>query len=220
MKVFIEESWQSLLEEEFSAEYFARLADFVKRAYQRHICYPPSDLIFNAFIVCQVDKVRVVILGQDPYINEGQAHGLSFSVPDGVAFPPSLRNILNEVSRTTGKPPPQSGNLERWARQGVLLLNATLTVEAGRSGSHQGQGWETFTDSVIERLSSHCDCLVFMLWGSYARKKKALIDASKHLILEAPHPSPLSAHRGFIGCNHFSLANAWLNNKGLPSVEG
>lgn len=219
MNVSIEENWKQLLADEFEKTYFSALTDFVANEYRIHSCYPPHTLIFKAFERCKVDQVRVVILGQDPYIGPQQAHGLSFSVPDGVPFPPSLRNILKEVHANTGKPMPSSGNLDRWAMQGVLLLNATLTVRAGDSASHQGMGWETFTDAVLERISAVNDHVVFMLWGNYARKKARLIAADKHLILQAPHPSPLSAHRGFLGCNHFSLANAWLNKNDLPLVD-
>lgn len=217
MNVRIEPSWKELVGGEFEQPYFKKLTGFVKAEYSNGTCYPPGALIFNAFEQCVVEATRVVILGQDPYIGPGQAHGLSFSVPEGVPFPPSLRNILKEVSRDIGAPLPESGNLERWAKQGVLLLNATLTVRAGQSASHQGQGWETFTDAVIEHLSTHSNGCVFMLWGSYAGKKASLINEEKHLILKAPHPSPLSAHRGFNGCGHFSAANAWLiQNKQLP----
>lgn len=218
MDLRIAESWKSLLKPEFEQPYFAQLQAFIKDEFFTHLCYPPEELIFSAFDHCSVADTRVVILGQDPYIGPRQAHGLSFSVPDGVAFPPSLRNILKEVSRDTGAAAPTSGNLERWAEQGVLLLNATLTVRAGLSGSHQSRGWETFTDAVISSISRAKNACVFMLWGSYAQKKSQLIDSTKHLILKAPHPSPLSAHRGFHGCAHFSKANAWLEQKGQQPI--
>ena len=181
--------------------------------------YPPGRLIFNAFDLCPFDKVKVVIIGQDPYHEPGQAHGLCFSVQEGVQFPPSLRNIFKEISDDLGKPVPASGDLTRWARQGVLLLNATLTVRAGMAGSHQGRGWEEFTDAVIRELNASRDGLVFILWGSYAKKKGAVIDRSRHLVLSSAHPSPLSAYNGFFGNHHFSLTNKWLEEHGEKPIE-
>ena len=186
---------------------------------QGKVVYPPGQLIFNAFEHTPFDQVKVVILGQDPYHGPGQAHGLCFSVPEGVKPPPSLVNIFKEIERDLAKPVSKNGNLEHWADQGVLLLNATLTVQAGLAGSHQGKGWEQFTDAVIDQLNRQRDGLVFMLWGSYAQKKGALIDRQRHLVLTAPHPSPLSAHRGFIGCGHFSRANNWLSERGQAPID-
>lgn len=219
MDVRLHSDWKNLLKDEFDLPYFEELVRFVKHEYRTQQCFPPGPLIFNAFEACRVEHTRVVILGQDPYIRPGQAHGLSFSVPDGVAFPPSLQNILKEVERDVGVSIPPSGNLERWAQQGVLLLNTTLTVREGASGSHQGRGWETFTDAVIRAVDNVTEGGVFMLWGSHAIKKVSLIDSNKHLILTAPHPSPLSAYRGFHGCAHFSAANVWLTQRGRPPVH-
>ncbi len=215
MNVKIASSWNNLLKNEFQKPYFEQLVNFVKSEYKSHLVYPSGDNIFKAFNSCPVEQVKVVILGQDPYHGEGQAHGLAFSVPEGVNFPPSLCNIFKELNRDFGLSMPAHGDLTRWANQGVFLLNATLTVKASSPGSHQKKGWETFTDAVIKKLSENQENLVFMLWGSYAQKKKELIDTARHLILEAPHPSPLSAYRGFIGCGHFSQANKYLisNNK-------
>ena len=196
MNVRIDPSWQQHIGAEFNKPYFANLASFVKQEYATTTCYPPGQLIFNAFNLCPFDKVKVVIIGQDPYHEPMQAQGLSFSVADGVALPPSLQNIFKEINNDLGKPMPQSGDLTRWARQGVLLLNATLTVRAHQAASHQRHGWEQFSDAVISTLSSQCDHLVFILWGGYARSKASLIDRSRHLILESVHPSPLSANRG------------------------
>ncbi len=218
MDVKIEESWKRLLAPEFESEYFKQLTDFVRNEYATQQIFPPAKLIFNAFDHTPVDKVKVVILGQDPYHDVGQAHGLCFSVNDGVKFPPSLQNIFKEIQSDTGAPYPTSGNLERWANQGVLLLNATLTVRAHNAGSHQGHGWETFTDNVISRLSAAREGLVFMLWGSYAISKARLIDTSKHLVLTTVHPSPLSAYRGFFGCKHFSKANEYLRQHGETEI--
>lgn len=218
MEVRIEQSWKELLQPEFDQAYFERLTNFVRAEYTSQMIYPPASLIFNAFDHCPLDQVKVVILGQDPYHGPGQAHGLCFSVNDGVAFPPSLMNIFKEIERDLQIPFPQSGNLIRWAQQGVLLLNATLTVRANQAGSHQNKGWEEFTDAVIRRLADKKDNLVFMLWGSYAQKKAAFVDANKHLILKSVHPSPLSAYRGFIGCGHFSEANKYLKDKGLSEI--
>ena len=183
------------------------------------MCYPPGRQIFNAFNLCPFDKVKVVILGQDPYHEEGQAEGLCFSVADGVAFPPSLQNIFKEIADDLGRPVPASGSLRRWAEQGVLLLNATLTVRAHQAGSHQGHGWEEFTDAVIRHLATERDGLVFILWGSYAQKKGAFIDRSRHLVLQSAHPSPLSAYRGFFGNHHFSLTNDYLVRQGKKPIE-
>ncbi len=217
--VRIEESWQKELADEFSAPYFAALTNFVRGEYAAKTCYPRGGDIFAAFDCCPFDKVKVVILGQDPYHEPGQAEGLCFSVKDGVQFPPSLQNIFKEIADDLGKPIPASGSLRRWAEQGVLLLNATLTVEAHRAGSHQGRGWEQFTDAVIRRLAAEREHLVFILWGSYAQRKGAFIDRSRHLVLQSAHPSPLSAYRGFFGNHHFSLANAYLREHGQSEIE-
>ena len=219
MDVRIEPSWKNALQSEFDKDYFVRLTDFVRNEYKTKLTFPPSALIFNAFDQCPFDKVKVVIIGQDPYHGDGQAHGLCFSVADGVAFPPSLLNIFKEIERDLGITKPTSGNLIRWAQQGVLLLNATLTVQAHAAGSHQGRGWETFTDAAIHKLASEKEGLVFMLWGSYAQKKGDFIDTNKHLVLKSVHPSPLSAYRGFIGNNHFSLANKYMKEKGLEEIQ-
>ncbi len=218
MDVKIEPSWKNALQSEFDKDYFVKLTDFVRNEYKTKLTFPPSALIFNAFDQCPFDKVKVVIIGQDPYHGDGQAHGLCFSVADGVAFPPSLLNIFKEIERDLGIVKPTSGNLIRWAQQGVLLLNATLTVQAHAAGSHQGRGWETFTDAAIHKLASEKEGLVFMLWGSYAQKKGDFIDTNKHLVLKSVHPSPLSAYRGFIGNNHFSLANKYMKEKGLEEI--
>ena len=218
MDVKIESSWKVQLEEEFNRPYFANLTEFVRGEYRTKTIFPPAKLIFNAFDHTSFDQVKVVILGQDPYHGVGQAHGLSFSVNDGVRTPPSLINMYKEINRDLGTPIPQSGNLTRWAEQGVLLLNATLTVVAHTAGSHQGKGWETFTDAAIKKLADERENLVFLLWGAYAQKKAVLIDEKKHLILKTVHPSPLSAHRGFIGCGHFSKTNEYLVSKGLEPI--
>lgn len=219
MDVRIHPSWKALLQGEFEQDYFARLVDFVKQAYATQRVYPPAKYIFNAFDLCPFDEVKVVILGQDPYHEPGQAHGLSFSVPEGIPFPPSLQNIFKEIESDMGYAPLRNGNLERWAKQGVLLLNATLSVQAHQAGSHQNKGWETFTDAVIAQLSKEREHLVFLLWGSYAQRKGAVIDASKHLVLKSVHPSPLSAYRGFFGNHHFSQANAYLAQHGLSPID-
>ncbi len=219
MDVKIEPSWKAILQDEFDKPYFDLLTRFVRKEYQTQTIYPPAKLIFNAFDLCPFNRTKVVIIGQDPYHGYGQAHGLCFSVNDGVPFPPSLINILKEIEDDLHIPSPQSGNLERWAKQGVLLLNATLTVRAGLAGSHQQKGWEEFTDSVIKKLSDNREGLVFMLWGSYAQKKGLVIDKNKHLVLQAVHPSPLSAYRGFLGCKHFSQANAYLQKRGENPVQ-
>ena len=219
MDVKIEPSWKEALKDEFGKDYFGKLTDFVKTEYSSKQIFPAGSQIFNAFDQCPFDKVKVVIIGQDPYHGPGQAHGLCFSVNDGVPFPPSLLNIFKEIERDLGIPYPQSGNLTRWAQQGVLLLNATLTVEAHKAGSHQGKGWETFTDAAIRKVATEKQNIVFMLWGSYAQQKGAMIDASKHFVLKSVHPSPLSAYRGFIGCGHFSQANQFLEAKGLDKIR-
>lgn len=218
MEVRIEESWKRELADIFDGAAFAATAAFTRKEYAAGEVYPPASRIFAAFDACPFPEVKVVILGQDPYHGPGQANGLSFSVNPGVRFPPSLLNIFKEVSADTGAPLPVDGDLSRWARQGVLMLNATLTVAANRAGSHQGHGWEQFTDSVIKRLSDRREHLVFILWGSYAIRKSELIDQSRHLILTSPHPSPLSAHRGFFGNHHFSRANAYLQAHGSTPI--
>ena len=219
MEVRIEPTWKEQLKAEFDKPYFSKLTDFVRQEYSNAVVYPPGRLIFNAFDLCPFDKVKVVILGQDPYHEPGQAHGLCFSVRDGVTFPPSLRNIFKEISDDMGRPVPVSGDLTRWARQGVLLLNATLTVRAGKAGSHQGKGWEEFTDAVIRELNNQRNALVFILWGGYARKKGTIIDRSRHLVLSSAHPSPLSAYNGFFGNHHFSKTNEWLINHGETPID-
>jgi uracil-DNA glycosylase len=219
MDVKIEQKWKEVLAPEFERPYFKELADFVKSEYKTKKIYPPPAHIFEAFNRTPFDDVRVVILGQDPYHGAGQAHGLCFSVGHGVRTPPSLVNIYKEIKADTGEDAPNDGNLEHWAEQGVLLLNATLTVEAGKPGSHQHQGWEEFTDAVIHALAEQKEHIVFMLWGAYAQKKGAFIDREKHLVLEAPHPSPFSADRGFFGCKHFSQANAYLFAHGSDPIE-
>jgi hypothetical protein len=210
MEVRIEESWNKELEDVWQSPQFVQLAQFVRAEYEQGQVFPPGSQVFSAFDATPFHDVKVVILGQDPYHEQGQANGLCFSVNDGVPFPPSLQNIFKEVTTDTGAPMPSSGNLMRWARQGVLLLNATLTVRAHAAGSHQGRGWEEFTDEVIARLSQHREHLVFILWGSFAIKKGAKINRMKHLVLTSPHPSPLSAYRGFFGNHHFTLANDYL----------
>lgn len=219
MDVKIDASWKSVLQDEFEKPYFAQLTNFVRNEYKTKKIFPPGNMIFSAFDHCPFDKVKVVIIGQDPYHNDGQAHGLCFSVNTGVDFPPSLINIFKEIERDLGKPTPTSGNLERWAEQGVLLLNATLTVQAHSAGSHQGRGWETFTDAVIRKVAEEKVHVVFMLWGNYAQQKGAVVDGQQHLVLKSVHPSPLSAYRGFIGCGHFSAANNYLIEKGLSPIH-
>jgi uracil-DNA glycosylase len=219
MQVKIEKSWQEVLQTEFDKPYFENLVGFVKQEYASNTIFPPAGQIFNAFNTCPFNNVKVVILGQDPYHGPGQAHGLCFSVNDGIQFPPSLQNIFKEITSDLGIPAPKTGNLTRWAEQGVLLLNATLTVRASQAGSHQGKGWEEFTDAVIKTISEKAENVVFILWGSYAIKKKSLINASKHCILTAPHPSPLSSYRGFFGCKHFSQTNTYLTSKGKTPIE-
>lgn len=210
MNVQIEESWKQRLATEFEKDYFIRLTDFVRNEYHTTTIYPPGKLIFNAFNLCSFEQTKVVIIGQDPYHGPGQAHGLCFSVNDGVPFPPSLQNIFKEIQSDLGITIPTSGNLTRWANQGVLLLNATLTVRAHQAGSHQRKGWEEFTDAAIRILAEQKEHLVFILWGAYAQKKGAFIDRNKHLVLTSAHPSPLSAYNGFFGNKHFSRANEYL----------
>ena len=219
MNVRIDESWRQVLQPEFDKPYFELLTGFVRHAYRTTQCFPPAGQIFRAFDLCPFDKVRVVIIGQDPYHDFNQAHGLCFSVQEGVPVPPSLVNIYKEIQRDLGKPIPTSGNLTHWAEQGVLLLNATLTVEAHRAGSHQGKGWEELTDAAIQALNNQRSNIVFMLWGSYAQRKGQFIDRRRHLVLTAVHPSPLSAYRGFIGCGHFSQANAYLQQHGQAPIN-
>jgi len=218
MNVQIEESWKRELQAEFEKDYFIRLTDFVRNEYKTTQIYPPGKLIFNAFNLCPFDKAKVVIIGQDPYHGPGQAHGLCFSVNDGVTFPPSLKNIFKEIQDDLGIPVPESGNLTRWAHQGVLLLNATLTVRAHLAGSHQKKGWEDFTDAAIRALAEQREHLVFILWGAYAQKKGAFIDRNKHLVLASAHPSPLSAYNGFFGNKHFSRANEYLKAHGIEPI--
>ena len=220
MNVKIEESWRQHIGNEFEKQYFIDLIKFVRYEYATTTCYPPGKLIFNAFNLCPFDKVKVVIIGQDPYHEPGQAHGLSFSVCDGVPFPPSLQNIFKEIEQDLGMPIPMTGNLTRWAEQGVLLLNATLTVRAHQAASHQRRGWEEFTDAAIKALNADRNNLVFILWGGYARSKAPLIDSSRHLILQSVHPSPLSANRGgWFGNHHFSRANAYLTEHGKEPIN-
>jgi uracil-DNA glycosylase len=219
MDVRIEKKWKHILEDQFTSDYFVSLTGFIREEYRKSVVYPPGKLIFNAFDLCPFDKVRVVIIGQDPYHNPGQAHGLCFSVPDGTGYPPSLLNIFKEIKSDIGVNPHNSGDLTRWAHQGVLLLNAILTVRQNQPGSHQNKGWEKFTDSVITALSQHKNNLVFILWGRYAQVKGSGIDRSRHLILESVHPSPLSASRGFFGNHHFSRCNQYLIEHGNEPVD-
>lgn len=216
----IEASWKQYLKSEFEKPYFAKLTENVRNEYKNGLCFPPAKLVFNAFNLCPFNKVKVVILGQDPYHELGQAMGLSFSVPDGVMLPPSLQNIYKEIHSDLGKPIPTSGDLTRWAKQGVLLLNATLTVRAHIANSHQTLGWANFTDAAIEALNAHREHIVFMLWGGFARSKKRLIDANRHCIIESVHPSPLSANRGgWFGQHQFSRCNAYLKQYGLGEID-
>ena len=220
MNVRISPSWNALLSNEFEKPYFQALTSFVKKEYSEHICYPKGKEIFAAFDQCPVENLKVVLLGQDPYHGEGQANGLCFSVRDGIAHPPSLVNIFKEIEEDLKLPYPESGNLSRWAEQGVLLLNATLTVRANMAGSHQGQGWETFTDAVIKSISDNCQHIVFLLWGGFAKKKIALIDTQKHCVLSSGHPSPLSANRGYwFGNKHFSKTNEYLTSVGKENID-
>ena len=220
MDVKIEESWKVRLRKEFEKPYFENLMAFVKDAYKTTVCYPPGGMIFNAFDKCSFEKTRVVILGQDPYHGSGQANGLSFSVNDGITFPPSLINIFKELNNDLGVPFPKSGNLERWAEQGVLLINSTLTVQASSAGSHQNKGWEQFTDAVIRCINDEKEDVVFLLWGKYAQDKGKIIDTSRHFVLKSKHPSPMSANfGGWFGNKHFSQANNYLRSKGLAEIE-
>jgi uracil-DNA glycosylase len=219
MDIKIETSWKSRLAGEFEKDYFLRLTEFVKQEYLSGTIYPPGGLIFNAFNLCPLQRVKAVIIGQDPYHGPGQAHGLCFSVRDGIGYPPSLINIFKEIEMDLGIKRPLSGNLERWAKQGVLLLNATLTVRAHQAGSHQKKGWEEFTDSVINIINKDKENVVFFLWGAYAQKKGESIDRSRHLVLESVHPSPLSASRGFFGNHHFSKCNEYLKQHGIEPVS-
>ncbi len=219
MAVKMEQSWKAHLQEEFEKPYFKSLTQFIRKEYENKTVFPPARLIFNAFDSCPFDEVKVVIVGQDPYHEPGQAHGLCFSVNEGIQLPPSLVNIYKEIENDLGKAVPRSGNLEKWARQGVFLLNATLTVQAHRAGSHQGKGWEEFTDAAIRHLAEERDHLVFILWGAYAQRKGERIDTNRHLVLRSPHPSPLSAHRGFFGNKHFSKANDYLFATGKEPID-
>ncbi|MFY0599027.1 MAG: uracil-DNA glycosylase [Cyclobacteriaceae bacterium] len=218
MDVKIEPSWKELLEEEFEKSYFQDLVAFVKSQYQQKTIYPPGSQIFRAFDFCPLSEVKVVIIGQDPYHGPGQANGLCFSVAEGVSFPPSLLNIFKELKSDLGKEIPPHGSLESWAKQGVLMLNATLTVESRTPGSHQNKGWEQFTDAVIEKLSRNKERIVFILWGAYAQKKGQVIDSSKHHIISSPHPSPFAAHRGFFGSKPFSKVNDFLASSGIEPI--
>ncbi len=219
MVVEIENSWRNKLINEFERPYFKTLVSFIKEEYNNHQVFPPAKQIFNAFDKCPYNEVKVVIIGQDPYHNTGQANGLCFSVNDGVQIPPSLLNIYKEIKEDMGITTPESGNLERWSQQGVLLLNATLTVRAHTPGSHQGKGWEQFTDTIIDLLSNECSGLVFILWGNYAQLKGRNIDANKHLVLKSPHPSPLSSYRGFFGKKHFSKTNEYLIKQNKMPID-
>lgn len=215
----IDESWKEVLINEFKSPYFANLKQFLVEEKKKHIVYPPGNRIFSAFNYTPFDKVKVVIIGQDPYHGPGQANGLCFSVADGIRKPPSLLNIFKELNTDLGIPIAQSGNLEKWAEQGVMLLNATLTVRANQAGSHQNKGWEPFTDAVIKALSEKKSGLVFLLWGAFAQAKAKMIDVSKHHVLKAAHPSPLSAYNGFFGCKHFSKTNELLKEMGFPEID-
>ena len=220
MNVKIAKSWQPYLKDEFEKPYFKNLTEFVKNEYATSICYPKGNQVFNAFNWCSFNDLKVVIIGQDPYHGEGQAHGLCFSVPDGISHPPSLINIFKEIETDLNIPYPKSGNLERWAKQGVLLLNVTLTVKAHQAGSHQKKGWEQFTDDVISIISKEKENVVFLLWGGFAKKKSVLIDGKKHCILTCGHPSPLSANRGYwLGNKHFSKTNKYLKKNRLKEIK-
>jgi uracil-DNA glycosylase len=218
MNIRLRDEWKSLLEDEFQMPYFTRLTAFVKEEYASHTCYPAGANIFAALEACPPEQIRVVILGQDPYHGPGQAHGLCFSVQEGVSIPPSLVNIFKEIQSDMGTVPPTNGNLMRWAEQGVLLLNATLTVRAHQAGSHQRKGWELFTDAVIRKVAEMHQGIVFMLWGNYAQKKGAFISEQDHLVLKSAHPSPLSAYQGFLGCKHFSKCNEFLQANGKVPI--
>jgi len=215
----LEESWKKVLMESFNSDYFQQLKEFIIEEKKNHLVYPPGSLIFNALDLTPFNKVKVVIIGQDPYHGQGQAHGLCFSVPEGVMTPPSLVNIFKELNTDLGIEKPRHGNLEKWAKQGILLLNATLTVRAKHAGSHQNKGWEIFTNTIISELSEKRDGLIFLLWGNYAQEKDMLIDTSRHYILKAAHPSPFSSHRGFFGCKHFSKTNEILKQTNLAEID-
>ncbi len=215
----MEESWKKILEDEFKAPYFVALSQSIRSQYLERTVFPPLNLVFNAFKLCPFEKVKVVIIGQDPYHGKGQAHGLSFSVQEGVKVPPSLQNIYKELRNDVGKVIPETGNLEAWSEQGVLLLNATLTVEANKPGSHQGLGWEEFTDAVIKKVSEEKEHVVFILWGKFAQSKEYLIDPTKHCVLKAAHPSPFSAYNGFFSCRHFSKTNEYLEAHVQKPIE-
>mgnify|MGYP004701682363 CR=1 FL=1 len=219
MDLNIDPSWKKVLQKEFEKDYFVKLSAFVQNEYKSKQVFPEQKNIFNALNACAFQNVKVVLIGQDPYHNAGQAHGLCFSVPNGVKFPPSLVNVFKELERDVRKTFPQSGDLTRWAEQGVLLLNATLTVEAHKAGSHQGQGWEQFTDAIINILNEHRKNLVYLLWGSYAQGKAAQINLEKNCVLTSSHPSPLSAYRGFMGCSHFSKANNYLIHHAITPIN-
>ncbi|MGC1243802.1 MAG: uracil-DNA glycosylase [Chryseosolibacter sp.] len=219
MDVKIASAWKEMLSPEFDKAYFQELISFVRDEYKSQTIYPKGSDIFKAFDRCDFSNVKVVIIGQDPYHGPGQANGLCFSVTEGIRIPPSLNNIFKEIHNDLGKPVPRSGDLERWACQGVLLLNATLTVRASTPGSHQHKGWESFTDAVIKKISDEKEGVVFLLWGAYAQKKGEIIDRNKHLVLMSAHPSPFSADRGFFGCKHFSKANAYLKSKGKEEID-
>ena len=219
MNVQIEESWKERLQGEFEKPYFKELTDFVREEYRQRVVYPPGKLIVNAFNLCPFDRVKVVLIGQDPYHGPGQAQGLCFSVNDGIKFPPSLVNIFKELESDLGIATPQSGSLVHWAEQGVFLLNATLTVREHEAGSHQNRGWETFTDAVIRCLATEKEHLVFILWGGYAQRKGAFIDRSRHLVIASPHPSPLSAYHGFFGTKPFSRTNDYLKANGIEPID-
>ncbi|MBU2996369.1 uracil-DNA glycosylase [Cellulophaga baltica] len=220
MQVILNTDWKNLLKDEFEKPYFKALSEFITEQYKQHTCYPKTEEIFNAFNYCSLDSIKVVIIGQDPYHGPNQANGLCFSVHDGIPHPPSLKNIFKEITASTNTPYPESGNLEHWAKQGVLLLNATLTVKTQEAGSHQKKGWETFTDTVIKKISDKKTGVIFLLWGGYAKKKTKLIDTTKHYILKSGHPSPLSANRGYwFGNNHFNETNLILKNNQLNTIE-
>ena len=219
MDVKIAQDWKEILQPEFDKPYFRELTDFVRQEYASRRVFPRAGNIFRAFDKCPFDRLKVVIIGQDPYHGEGQANGLCFSVADGIPFPPSLQNIFQEVSSDLNRPIPASGNLDRWAEQGVLLLNAVLTVRAHEAASHAGRGWETFTDAVVRAIAERKQGIVYLLWGSYAQRKGAIADPARNCILKAVHPSPLSAYRGFIGCRHFSQANAYLRSQGKAEIN-
>lgn len=220
MKFNIDDTWRNVLRDQFSSAWYEKLERFLEDEYERGEVYPPAESVFEAFNRTPFDSVRAVMIGQDPYPNPGQAHGLCFSVPDGVPLPRSLRNVYRELEAECRAPfMDRSGNLAHWAEQGVLMLNATLTVAAGKAGSHQGRGWETFTDAVVRLVAERREHVVFFLWGAYAQRKGKMIDRTRHLVLEAAHPSPLSARRGFFGCNHFLKANEYLRLNGIPEIE-